>query len=226
MPVQITHISPCVLVCVYRCVLWQTVLVAIAVRGGGNSQLATGNWQHSNPISHACNHHDHYERKCRKSRRFLTATERPPSDRATERQSDRQSTSLAASLLSPPATYSLRESPCPLVFCLWQSWHPVRIAFALFILLAAASQCAGHKKAHKTLWHAKSGDAAADAAAKAAEVRGRARARQLEVGSGILCRQQLQQMTLIAFLGALFAAFAAATVATVAAAASVAFAVD
>lgn len=154
------------------------------------------------------------------------ATERPPSDRATERQSDRQSTSLAASLLSPPATYSLRESPRPLVFCLWQSWHPVRIAFALFILLAAASQCAGHKKAHKTLWHAKSGDAAADAAAKAAEVRGRARARQLEVGSGILCRQQLQQMTLIAFLGALFAAFAAATVATVAAAASVAFAVD
>lgn len=37
----------------------------------------SGNWQHSNPISHACNHHDHYERKCRKSRRFLTATERP-----------------------------------------------------------------------------------------------------------------------------------------------------
>lgn len=85
MPVQITHISLCVLVCVYRCVLWQTVLVAIAVRGGGNSQLSTGNWQHSNPISHACNHHDHYERKCRKSRRFLTATERPPSDRATDR---------------------------------------------------------------------------------------------------------------------------------------------
>lgn len=49
------------------------------VRGGGN-------WQHSNPISHACNHHDHYERKCRKSRRFLTATERPPTtDRPTER---------------------------------------------------------------------------------------------------------------------------------------------
>lgn len=225
-----THLRLCV--CVSVCAAANCTRRSRSER---RQQLSTGNWQHSNPISHACNHHDHYERKCRKSRRFLTATERPPSDRAAERQSDRQSTSLAASLLSPPATYSPRESPRPLVFCLWQSWHPVRIAFALFILLAAASHCAGHKKAHKTLWHAKSGDAAADAAAKAAEVRGRARARaragerQLEVGSGILCRQQLQQMTLIAFLGALFAAFATATVAVavaVATAASVAFAVD
>lgn len=80
------------------------------------------------------------------------------------------------------------------------------------------SLCAGHKKAHKTLWHAKSGDdAAADAAA---EVRGKEReresgcARRVEaMGSGILCRQQQQQMTLIAFLSALFAASVAVAVA-------------
>lgn len=70
------------------CVLVCAVANCTHVRGGGNSQLATGNWQHSNPISHACNHHDHYERKCRKSRRFLTATERPPSDRATNRPTE------------------------------------------------------------------------------------------------------------------------------------------
>lgn len=82
MPVQITHNSTCVCVCagvscgkLYTC--------------ERRRQLSTGNWQHSNPISHACNHHDHYERKCRKSRRFLTATERPPSDRATNRPTDR-----------------------------------------------------------------------------------------------------------------------------------------
>lgn len=134
-------------------------------------QLSTGNWQHSNPISHACNHHDHYERKCRKSRRFLTATERPLSDRATNRPTDSVTPSPLSSPLDIPSSFL-----CCLVFCLWQTWHPVRIAFALFILLAAASHSAGHKKAHKTLWHAKSGDdAAADAAA---EVRGKERERE------------------------------------------------
>lgn len=69
--------------CVFWCVCCGKLYSSQTCERRRQLSTGTGNWQHSNPISHACNHHDHYERKCRKSRRFLTATERPSSDRQT-----------------------------------------------------------------------------------------------------------------------------------------------
>lgn len=195
MPVQITHNSTCVCVCVgvscgklYSC--------------ERRRQLSTGNWQHSNPISHACNHHDHYERKCRKSRRFLTATERPPSDRATNRPTDRVTP-------SPPLTFPPPSSV---------AWFFV--SGKLGILFESHSHCSFSWRRHLTVLGIKRRtklcgmQKVATTPPPTPQPRSGAKreresgcARRVEaMGSGILCRQQQQQMTLIAFLSALFAA--------------------
>lgn len=197
MSVQITHNSTSVCVCVGVCC---GKLYSCERR----RQLSTGNWQHSNPISHACNHHDHYERKCRKSRRFLTATERPPSDRATNRPTD-----------IPPLTF-----PPPSALAWFFVSGKLGILFELhshcsFSSGGGISTVLGIKRRTKLCGMQKvatpppTPQSQPRSGAKREAVRGR---RVEAVGSGILCRQQQQQMTLIAFLGALFAASVAVAV--------------